>query len=57
MNTNQQIPDENLEEIEVELIAPEIHGKISVSLASLTPQRATLTLSNFSSDAFTQGSF
>lgn len=53
MNTNQQIPDENLEEIEVELIAPEIHGKIPVSLASLTPQRATLTLSNFSSDAFT----
>lgn len=46
MNTNQQISD-------VEPTAPEINGKISVRLTSLTPQKATLTLSNFSSDDFT----
>lgn len=46
MNINQQIPD-------VEPAAPEINGKLSVRLTSLTPQKVTLTLSNFSSDAFT----
>ena len=34
MNTNQQIPDENLEEIEVELIAP--------SASHLSPPREPL---------------